>query len=57
MPEDANAQDTAHRLLHTLWGRAVGTPGYVKDDWQALQEALQDLKPILRRLPIPPGDY
>lgn len=27
-------------LLHRLWTKAVGTPGYVKKEWQALEAAL-----------------
>jgi len=32
-----------HLLLHRLWTRAVGTPGYVKADWKALALVLDEL--------------
>lgn len=25
-----------HRVLHALWSAAVGTPGYIKKQWMAL---------------------
>ncbi len=34
---------TAHRLLHTLWTKAVGRRDYVKRDWQALEETLEQI--------------
>ena len=33
--------EQAHALLHRLWTKAVGTPGYVKDEWLALEALLQ----------------
>lgn len=30
----------ADRLLHVLWTKAVGTEGYVKDEWKALEAAI-----------------
>ena len=30
-----------HRILHTLWTKAVGTPDYVKSEWKELAEILE----------------
>ena len=27
----------AHRLLHTLWTKAVGTRDYVKQEWREME--------------------
>jgi len=32
-----------HRLLNRLWTRDVGTPGYVKKDWQLLEFWIETL--------------
>lgn len=32
--------DSWHKLLHRLWSKAVGTPGYVKTDWIELETIL-----------------
>ena len=32
-----------HQLLHRLWTRAVGTPGYDKADWKRLELLLDEL--------------
>jgi hypothetical protein len=32
-----------HRLLHTLWTKAVGTPTYNKKEWQELEAWLKRL--------------
>lgn len=32
-----------HGELHKLWTAAVGTPGYNKQAWQALEKAISDL--------------
>jgi hypothetical protein len=29
-----------YHTFHRLWTKAVGKPGYVKRDWQELEEAL-----------------
>ncbi len=39
----------ADRLMHELWTKAVGTPGYDKQKWRALEAAIIDLA---RRGPI-----
>lgn len=33
-----------HSLFHRLWTAAVGTPGYVKADWQELERLLVELE-------------
>lgn len=48
--EDSNMPETEtpervqnmanHRLLHVLWTKAVGTPGYKKDEWRELESRL-----------------
>ncbi|MEE8112716.1 MAG: hypothetical protein V3T23_00035 [Nitrososphaerales archaeon] len=30
-----------HRILHTLWTKAVGTPDYDKSEWRELEEILE----------------
>ena len=40
---DTTLQD-ADALLHRLWTKAVGTDGYVKDDWKELERRLRELK-------------
>lgn len=32
-----------HDLLHTLWSKAVGTPGYDKSEWKQLESLLRDV--------------
>ncbi len=36
----AKLPDEWHDLLHTLWSRATGCPGYVKADWMKLERIL-----------------
>lgn len=38
----------ANSLFHRLWTKAVDTDGYVKKDWQALEE-------VVNRKTFPPG--
>lgn len=38
MTDDDRAR--RHRLLHRLWSKAVGTPGYDKQEWKALEDLL-----------------
>lgn len=33
--------ETAHGLLHTLWSKAVGTEGYVKEEWRQLARLIE----------------
>lgn len=33
----------AHHQLHRLWTKAVGTPDYVKKEWQELENMLSIL--------------
>lgn len=40
MERDTPAQEI-HRLLHTLWSKAVGTPDYNKSEWRQLDVLLQ----------------
>lgn len=35
--------ERAYALFHRLWGEAVGKPGYIKQDWVALQLELEKL--------------
>lgn len=37
-PENA---ERVHSTFHKLWSQAVGTDGYVKDDWAVLNAALR----------------
>lgn len=37
---------TRHELLHHLWTKAVGTPGYVKSDWQRLEAEIYILERV-----------
>lgn len=34
----------SHRILHALWTKAVGTPGYDKAEWQELEAAIVELR-------------
>jgi hypothetical protein len=36
-------KDEIRRLLHCLWGKAVGTSDYDKREWLDLQEHVEDL--------------
>jgi hypothetical protein len=40
---DDPAQRRAHELLHALWTKAAGAPGYDKEQWKALERALYEL--------------
>ena len=33
-------RDDAHAALHRCWTKAVGTPGYNKDDWKLIERQL-----------------
>lgn len=35
----------AHKLLHSLWTKAVGSTGYDKSEWQALERILTGTRP------------
>lgn len=35
--------ETIHYLLHTLWTKAVGTEDYDKQEWRALEAAINKL--------------
>jgi len=35
-----------HQLLHTLWTKAVGTPGYDKEQWQELEAKLKQTEKL-----------
>lgn len=39
----SDTRATVHRLLHTLWTRAVGTSTYVKADWTELDNGIREL--------------
>jgi len=39
---------STHRIFHILWTKAVGTPGYDKDEWKELGNRLH-LKGMLER--------
>lgn len=41
--------EKAHRALHKLWTAAVGTPGYDKRAWHALEEAMTNAIQAERR--------
>lgn len=46
----------AHEALHRRWTAAVGTPGYVKDDWRTLDNELARVfRDEATRLGHPPG--
>jgi hypothetical protein len=32
-----------HTCFHTLWGKAVGTPDYDKNEWKLLQKLIDEL--------------
>jgi hypothetical protein len=43
-----------HRLFHKLWTRDVGTSGYNKQDWLALEAKINDLEHrVTRPIPVP----
>ena len=44
MRTPTNARE-ADRLMHVLWTKAVGTPGYDKAEWKALEAAIWALMP------------
>ena len=44
MRTPTNARET-DRLMHVLWTKAVGTPGYDKAEWKALEAAIWALMP------------
>lgn len=33
--------------IHPLWSKAVGTPGYVKEEWRAMADYLLELERIV----------
>jgi hypothetical protein len=37
---DEAARERVHLALHILWTKAVGTPGYVKNEWKELEAAI-----------------
>lgn len=37
----ASPKDDVHKLLHKLWGKAIGTSDYNKDEWMAFQRLLE----------------
>jgi hypothetical protein len=39
----------AHRALHTLWTKAVGTEGYIKAEWNELDAAIDALWRMAKR--------
>lgn len=41
MPDEVFRRDSiAYHLLHRLWTKAVGTPGYDKREWKELEKLL-----------------
>lgn len=38
MAETDPKEMTNHLLLHVLWTKAVGTPGYDKNEWKELEQ-------------------
>lgn len=40
-PNAGSANEEAHRLLHKLWTKAVGTPGYEKSEWRELERHVE----------------
>lgn len=47
--------DACLDLLHRLWTRAVGTPGYVKNDWKEMERLLRqrpDVSPYQHKKPV-----
>jgi hypothetical protein len=42
-PAPSHVPPELDALLHVLWTRAVGTPGYVKSDWRDLEHAIYKL--------------
>lgn len=50
-------REHAHTALHRLWTKAVGTPDYVKAEWQELEVALYNLsREAAHRAPEPHAD-
>lgn len=50
--------EEVHKLLHTLWSKAVGQPGYDKHEWSALEEILAKLDRRSRAtIPSCPHDH
>jgi hypothetical protein len=33
----------AHQILHLLWTKAAAEPGYSREEWNALQEAVDNI--------------
>lgn len=46
---DVKVPDQWHVLLHRLWSKAVGAPGYVKDEWMELDTILSQAAAKLLR--------
>jgi hypothetical protein len=45
-------------LLHNLWGKAVGTPEYVKNEWKRMQQLIEGFagqapRPVVKEVERP----
>lgn len=56
---DLKVPDQWHTLLHRLWSKAVGAPGYVKTEWIELENILFQAaaKSLPRKKPGLPPDH
>ncbi len=44
-------QDQVRAALHRLWTKAVGQPGYDKEEWKLLERLVEHLLATARGLP------